>query len=625
MQIKNLKVNEKNIEEMINCSILSNSKLQRNIYLQKLANGIMQGPLTNKPEVDKEWLKNYSEEDLKILMPEESIYTYMYKQNAGHLNDIAIDYFGKKMTYGEFFEEIDKCAKSFIKNGIKDEDIVTICMPSTPETLISFYALNKIGAVANMVHPLSSENQIRDFINKVDSKLVITIDSSFNKVKSILNETNVNKVVCVTPNNSMPLPLKMAYKFSKEATKIEDNDKLTKWNAFINEGKSIIEKIKTVPYRKNKAAVILQTGGTTGKSKGVVLTNDNFNGMVEQFRVNAKNFKRGDKMLTVMPPFHGFGLCSSVHLPLSFGVTAVLVPRVDINKIDKLMMKNKINHIVAVPTLFKGMMNVVNKKAKNGKLKNFDLSGLKYAVSGGSLAKNGFEESVDKFFEKYGADIKLEKGYGLSEAVAGVTFATGDMKQENTVGIPMVDTEIKIVDPETKNNLQNLQIGEICVKGPSVMKEYYNNKKETKSTLIDGWLHTGDLGYMKDGQLYFSERKGNMIISSGVNVYPNEIEQVIEKHDAVSACAVIGIYHPYKEEVPKAYIALKPGYEISDEINEEIQELCKLNLDRYSIPASFEYREDLPQTLLGKISHAELKKEEATKNNGIVKVYKKSK
>lgn len=509
-----------------------------------------------------------------------------------------------------------------MKKNIGKGDIVTICMPSTPETIISFYALNKIGAVANMVHPLSSENQIKEFINKVNSKMVIMIDSSFNKVKNIIKETNVKKIVGVTPNNSMPLPLKIGYKLSKDSTKIENDDMLTKWNDFIEEGKSIKEEVKSIPYTINKASVILQTGGTTGKSKGVVLTNDNFNGMVEQFKVNAKNFERGDKMLTVMPPFHGFGLCSSIHLPLSFGVTAVLIPRVDINKIDKVMMKNKINHIVAVPTLFKGMMNVVNKKSKNGKLKNFNLSGLKYAVSGGSLAKNGFEADVDNFFARHGANIKLEKGYGLSEAVAGVTFATGDMKEENTVGIPMIDTEIKIVDQSTQEVLQNNQVGEICVKGPSIMKGYYNNKKETNNTLIDGWLHTGDLGYMKEGQLYFSERKGNMIISSGVNVYPNEIEQIIEKHPAVSACAVIGIYHPYKEEVPKAYVSLKPGYEISDEINEEIQELCKLNLDRYSIPASIEYREELPQTLLGKISHAELKKEEASKINN-VKVYKK--
>ena len=491
-----------------------------------------------------------------------------------------------------------------------------MCMPSTPEVLIALYALNKIGAIANMVHPLSSENQIKDFINKVDSKLVITIDQAYEKIHNIQKDTNAKKVVVVSPSDSMPLYLKLLYPISKDAAKIKDKSELTKWKDFINEGKNIPNVIDS-PYEENRSAIILQTGGTTGEPKGVVLTDDNFNGMVEQFRIDASKYERGDKMLTIMPPFHGFGLCSSMHLPLSFGVGIVLIPRVNINKIDDLLTKNKISHIVAVPTLFKGMMKVVREKEKKGKLKNFDLSGLKYVVSGGALAKNGFEADVDSFLTEHGCKVKLNKGYGLSEAVAGVTFATDEMKNENTVGIPMIATDVKIVDPETKVELQNEQIGEICVKSSAVMKEYYNNPEATEKTLIDGWLHTGDLGYFKEGQLYFSERKGNMIISSGVNVYPSQIEEIIETHYAVSACAVVGIYHPYKEEVPKAYVVLKPGYESNDIINDEISESCKKNLDRYSWPASIEYKEELPQTLLGKINHSKLKEESK------VKVFKK--
>lgn len=621
MKVENLEVNKNNMINVCEKTLSKEEKIKRNLHLKKLLSGEVLGPLTNMPNIDKDWLKYYTEEQLKnISVPEETMYSYMKKGNLNYLYDIAINYFDKEISYKEFLKKIDDCAKSFKKNGIGEGDIVTICMPSTPETLISFYALNKIGAVANMVHPLSSENEIKYFVNRVKSKMIITIDATYEKVKNIVGETKLEKVVTVTPKDSMPFPLSALYSVSSQATKIKDTSQMTKWKDFIKEGKDI-EEVKEVPYKKDRAAAILQTGGTTGTPKGVVLTNENFNSMVEQFKVNAENFKRGDNMLAVMPPFHGFGLCSSNHLPLSYGVTVNLIPKININEIDKLMKKYKINHIVAVPTLFKGMMMVINKKEKEGKLKNFDLSGLKYAVSGGALAKNGFESNVDNFFHTHGTDTKLCKGYGLSEAVAGVTFATGDMKDENTVGIPMVDTSIKIVDPETKEILPNEEIGEICIQGPTVMKEYYDNLEETEATLIDGWLHTGDLGYMKEGQLYFSERKGNMIISSGVNVYPNEIEQVIESHQAVSACAVIGIYHPYKEEVPKAYVVLKPEYEMSEEINEEIQDLCKKNLNRYSIPASIEYRESLPQTLLGKISHIQLKKEEKTKEK--VMVYKK--
>ena len=598
----------------------SEEEVLRNLYLRKLALGEINGPLTNVPNIDKEWLKYYTDEQIKKKMPKCTMYDFMIKNNLEHLDDVALVYFDKKITYKKFIEEIDKCAKSFIKNGIDEGDKVTICMASTPETLIALYALNRIGAVANMVHPLSSENQIKDFVNRVESKIIITIDSSYTKVDKILSETKTEKVVVVSPNNSMPFPLKTVYPLTKSATKIKDKSKLVLWNDFVKEGKNINLAEYIGEYKENRAAVILQTGGTTGTPKGVVLTDDNFNGMVEQFKANAENFERGDHMLTIMPPFHGFGLCSSMHLPLSLGVSIVLIPKVNIERIDKDIKRYKINHIVAVPTFFKGLRTVVNRKKQEGKIKDFDLSSLKYTVSGGSLAKNGFENDTDSFLAENNASIKLCKGYGLSEAVAGVTFATEDMKNENTVGIPMVNTNNKIINPETKELLENDQIGEICVKGPSVMKEYYKNEEETNRCLIDGWLHTGDIGYFHEGQLYFSERKGNMIISSGVNVYPNEIEQVIESHHAVAACAVIGVYHQYKEEVPKAYICLKPGYEICDEINNEIQELCSKNLDRYSQPASFEYREELPQTLLGKISHNKLREEN---NTASYKVYQK--
>lgn len=596
-----------------------NEEIDRNLYLRKLLTGEIIGPLTNYPNIDKDWLLNYTEEQIKNKMPKTTMYNYVKNANNENLDDIAIIYFDKKISFRKFFNMVDLCAASFYKNGVKEGDIVTLCMPYTPEVIVSVYALNKIGAVASMVHPLSSENQIKEYINKVRSKLVISIDASYNKVNNIRKDIYVDKVIMVSPSDSMPLYMKPIYPYTKDAAKIEDKKNLTTWNQFMKDGKGI--EVDSVPYEEDRPAVIMRTGGTTGPSKGAVLTNDNFNLMVEQFKANAKNFEKGDTMLTVMPPFHGFGLCSSCHLPLSLGVKIVLIPKININVIDKLMMKYKINHIVAVPTLFKGLKMVVRKKQIAGKLKNFSLKGLKYAVSGGSLAKNGFEDDTDLFFKENGTNIKLSKGYGLTEAVAGVTFADENMKDENNVGIPMVATNIKIVDQETGEILPNNEIGEICVKGPTVMKEYYNNIEETVATIKDGWLHTGDIGYMNNGCLYFSERKGNMIISSGVNVYPSEIEQVIERCNKVAACAVIGIDHPYKEEVPKAFIELKPGIEATDEIDNEIQQLCIKNLDRYSQPFAYEYRDKLPQTLLGKISHNELKKEEERRKG--YKIYEK--
>lgn len=589
-----------------------NEQKFRDLYLRDLALGKIEGPPTGYASLDKPWLKYYSEKQIMAEMPKETMYHYMMKNNMNHLDDIALLYFGNKITYKELQTQIEKCAKSLIARGIRPDDKVTLCMPNTPEAVIMVYALNRIGAVANMVHPLSSQNEIRNFINEVNSKIVMTIDSSASKVSNIINETNAEDVIVVSPSDSMKFPLKQLYNCTNKV-KLDKDDRFISWNKFLSFGDKVKE-VKDYEYQENHVAVLLHTGGTTGTPKAVELTNDNFNSMVEQFFLSADNFNRGDKMLTVMPVFHGFGLCSSLHLPLSRGVAAILIPKIDIQNVDKLLNKYKPNHILGVPTLFKGIKSVIEKKMESGKLKDFDLSYLKYAVSGGDTVLSNFEEEINSFFLKHGSKAKLAKGYGFTEAVAGVTFAYDDYNNVSSVGIPMVQTNMKIVKSNTDEEVLIGEPGEICVKGPTVMRGYYNNPEETKQTIVDSWVHTGDVGtFNKDGILYFNQRKGEMIISSGVNVYPKEVETIIESNPAVAACAVIGIYHPYKGEVPKAYIALKEGYEYSKELENEIIDACKKNLNRYSIPASYEFREQLPQTLLGKICRNELREEEKAK------------
>lgn len=593
MKIKNLTVNEEKL---------------RDLHLRKLALGKIQGPPTGIPSIDKKFLIHYTEEQIMAEMPSTTIYNYMLEKNLDNLDDIAVIYFGKKYSYKKLKKQIDECAKSLQQRGIGVNDIVTICMPNTPEAVIMFYALNKIGAVASMIHPLSSENEIKEFLNEVNSKMVVTIDSSYSKITNIMDDTKLEDIVVVSPKDSMPFPLKQLYKFTKNNCKIIKNLKTVMWNDFIKFGRKI-DKVNEHPYEKGKTSVIMHSGGTNGTPKGVELTDDNFNSMVEQFVLKADNFERGDRMLTIMPVFHGFGLCSSIHLPLSQGVTTILIPKISIKNIDKTLNKYKPNHLLGVPTLFNGIMSVINNKLTNGKLKKFDLSYLKYAVSGGDAVKESFETEVNRFFSKCGSNAKLSKGYGLTEAVAGATFAYGEYNAADSVGIPMVKTNIKIVDIETGEEVSENIDGEICISGPTIMKAYYGRQNDTLGALKDGWLHTGDIGHIQNGILYFSQRKANMIISSGVNVYPRTIEEVIEKHPAVQQCAVIGIYHSYKNEVPKAFIVLKEGYDLTEEIKQEIKQLCDSNLNKYSIPYSYEYRKTLPQTLLGKVSHTMLKNE----------------
>lgn len=580
-------------------------EVKRNIYLKKIQTGEIQGPPIGKLSLDKNWLKKYTDKELSIKIPHMKIYDYMMKDNLNHFNDKAIVYFGKSITYKNLDKKINAFARSLKQDGIKKGDIITVCMPNTPEAIIAFYAINKIGAIANMIHPLSGQQEIKNYLREVNSKMIITIDSSYNKITNIADETNLQKIVLVSPADSMPIWTKMAYKFSQRKNKLTHDIRAISWDNFIKNGSNYNKEIEE-EYEKNRTAVILHTGGTTGIPKGVELTDDNFNSMVEQFLQTANNFERNDRMLTIMPVFHGFGLCSSVHLPLSAGVMINLIPKLNSKKLDKLITKYKPNHIIGVPTLFKGIIN-------NKKLKKVDLSFLKYVVSGGDLVKDSLENDINDFLKEHNSSAKLSKGYGLSEAVAGATFAYNGYNNPTSVGIPMVATNLKIVKSGTNIEVENGEIGEICLYGPSIMKGYYHNETETNSSIKNGWLHTGDLGYYENDSLYFAQRKGNMIISSGVNVYPSNIEEVIEKHDSVSACAVIGIYHPYKIQVPKAYIVLKEGYELTDELKKEIENLCKKNLNVYSVPYRYEFRDKLPQTLLGKINKKELEQGEKSK------------
>lgn len=600
-KIKNLNVNYDFLLE----------QQKRDLYFRGLLTGKIQGPLTGKLSQDKPWLVHYTDEQI-IKYYEAmasgvcdcSIFDYMLRENKEHLDDIALYYYGTKITYRELEKKADQFAASVLAKGIKPGDVVTVCMPNTPEAVYAFYGLNKIGVIANMIHPLSSANEIKNYLNEGHSKMLITIDSSLEKISSIINDTEVEDAIVVSPADSMPLPLRLGYKLKVGSPKVAHSGKFSTFKQFMKFGKG--KKVVPYNYQGDETVVMLHTGGTTGDSKAACLSNKNFNAMVEQFKYNVDNFSRGDKMLTVMPVFHGFGLCSSLHLPLSYGVGCVLIPKLNAKDIGSIFKKYHPNHILGVPTLFKGIIGC-------GELQNEDLSYVKNIVSGGDLVKNSLEDRINQFFADRGAKVLLEKGYGLTEIVAGATFAVGDYNAYGSTGIPMIGTNLKLVKLGTDEEVSIGEMGEICLQGPTVMQGYYQNPEANIQTLQDNWLHTGDLGHCPEDQLYFYSRRGDMIISSGINVYPNVIEQVIEEHDAVSACVVVGVPDDYKGEIPKAYIVLKDNQEATEEIRNEINQLCIDNLNKYSVPKQFEYVDELPQTLLGKVTRRKLKEKAKVK------------
>ena len=505
-----------------------------------------------KKKPNAPWKKYYTKEEFDIKVPDESIYQVLEKSASNVPNHIALEYMGKNISYKQFLQLIDKCAKSFLQIGIKEGDIVTICMPNTPETLISFYAINKIGAIANMIHPLSSEEEIKDYLKETESVAFVMIDLCYEKVKNIIDDTSVRKTIVVSARNSMPLFLGLGYLVTKshKIKKPKHDIKYIYWNDFLLKSYLYRGTVET-KYNKNSPSVILHSGGTTGNPKGILLSDYNFNAMLEQAKVIFKNLRPGDAILNILPNFHGFGLAVSMHLPLCLGVKLVLIPQFNAKKIDELIVKYRPAVLTGVPTLYDAMMN-------NTGMKHVDLSCLKYVVSGGDSLTLSMFTKLNNFLKDHGANVKVLQGYGMTESLAATAVSHGVSYREGSIGIPFPGNYFKMVYPGTQDEVPTGEDGEICVCGPTVMLGYLNNEKETNEVLQmhkdkNIWLHTGDIGCIdEDGILYFKQRLKRMIISSGYNVYPQHIENVIEEHEAVLNCSVIGIPHPYKVEVAKA-------------------------------------------------------------------------
>lgn len=564
-------------------------------------------------KVKTPWYDFYDGVKPHLEYPDISIYNMLENSMKNREDYISYNYYGTKKTYKEFITQIDKCARALKSLGIKATERVSICMPNTPEAIIAFYAINKIGAVANMIHPLSAENEIKYFFNISKSKYVIAIDIAFNKINHIANDTKLKKCIVVSAKNSMPMYLKIGYQLTKgRKIKLEKSDLNLSWNDFIKLGEDYNKNIKS-NFKGNDVAAILYSGGTTGYPKGIELTNLNFNALAIQSFEACQCLKEKDKVLSIMPVFHGFGLGICIHTVQYFGGTSILLPQFSAKTFDKLLKKYKPNIIAGVPTLYEALL-------KNKNLDGYDLSFLKCVISGGDSLSISLKEKVDTFLKEHGANIQIREGYGLTECVTGSCLTPINYYRKGSIGIPYPDTYYKIVKPNTEEELPFGEEGEILISGPSVMKGYLDDEQETKLTLRkhkDGltWMYTGDLGYMdKDGFIYFKQRLKRMIISSGYCLYPQYIENIIDSHPKVLMSCVIGINHPYKVQVAKAFIVLRNGYTADDDLLKEIKEHCEKNLARYSWPTEYEFRSELPKTLVGKIAYSKLEEEERGKN-----------
>lgn len=565
--------------------------------------------LNKKNNIKTPWLKYYKEGvPAHLNYPKGTMVGYFLEAVARYPENIAIEYYGRTYTYRAFYEMIRDTAKSLKSQGVKEGDTIAICMPNTPEAILMFYAANMVGALVSLIHPLSAEKEIQNYINGSGATFLLSLDLVYDKVHNIVDNTCIKKIVIASAGDSLKTIKKFLYKFKNRGTvpKIELTDDIMTWNEFINYGYDYQGEIACLKGA-NDPAVILYSGGTSGDPKGILLTNMNFNALALSCHKMIEQSGEGESILAILPIFHGFGLGVCIHTTLGCGMRVVLVPNFNPKDFGKLLHKHKISIVCGVPSLFESL-------TKTSMGKN-DLSKLKSAISGGDFMSKDLKNKVDTYFREHGSNAEIRVGYGLTEASAAICVTPTGEYRESSIGVPFPDTYIKVVRVGTHDEVPYGEDGEICISGPTVMMGYLNNLEETIQTLQiheDGrtWLHTGDVGSMdKDGFVYFKQRVKRIIISNGYNLYPSYIETIINSYPDVFTSTVIGIPHPKKVQVAKAYIVLKDGVKPSKDVEKSIRLHCEKNLARYSLPAVYEFRESLPKTLVGKVAYRELEKE----------------
>ena len=560
------------------------------------------------------WIKNLGGVPAHLEYFQGSMYDKIAQIAVNYPDYIAYDFMGDKVKYKDFIRKVDECARALAAIGVKEGERVTICMPNAPQAVIMFYAVNKVGAIANMVHPLSSEKEIEFYLKESASVVCITLDQFYGKFENIRGNVPLRSLILTSIKDVLSPIKKKGYYLAqgRKLKKVPANAEIVWWEKFLRDGTNYHGPFH-VERKSEDPAVILYSGGTTGTTKGILLSNMNFNALSQQIIATNPMFKPGDKMLAVMPIFHGFGLGVCIHSMLANGGRCLLIPRFNPESYAKLLKKHKPNFIAGVPTLYEALLRIKT-------LDRVDLSCLKGVFSGGDSLSIELKKRFDAFLKEHNATIPVREGYGTTECVTASCLTPSHWAKEGSIGLPFPDTFYKIVKPGTEDEMPYGEEGEICLAGPTVMMEYINNPEETANTLrrhadVLTWVHTGDLGMMdEDGFVYFRQRIKRMIVTNGYNVYPSQIENVLDAHEYVHMSCVIGVPDPLKMQKVVAFVVLKPGLKVSqEEAKEAILEHCSKYVAKYAMPADIQFRDDMPKTLVGKVAYRILEEGELQK------------
>lgn len=565
--------------------------------------------LTGYPSIDKPWLKYYSVEAINAKLPECTIYELLWKSNKDYLENTALNYYGRKFTYGQVFDGIKKAAKAFSAIGVKKGEVVIICTVNTPEMVYALYALNRLGAIANMVDPRTNVDGIREYILESDARFVMTIDLAYPTIVKASEGTSVEKVIVVSPSDSLPPITKALYKIKNKSPKLGEQTLF--WKDFVVLGNGIEPKYAT--YEKDTCCVMAHTGGTTGFPKAVMLSNDNVNSMTHGYRYLNIPFERKQRYFDDLPPFIMYGLCLATHTTLCMGFEVVLYPVFDSKGFPKQFAKYKPHH-------YSALVDHPKYLATDKITKDMDLSFFIAGAVGGDTVSCELELEVNEYLRTHGCKYELIKGFGMTELAATAVTTFPGANAIGSVGVPLIANSMKIVDIDTLSELSYNQTGELWISGPSVMLGYYNKPKENEEIFVTDekgvhWIRTGDLGHItEDGMLYHEGRIRRIYMTAHegqpAKIFPMLVEGAFKKSKYLSECSVVGrkkAGSDYYETV--AFIVKKDKAVADSNIITELTKICVEDVPSYMIPAKYCFVDELPRTPIGKINFRSLEKE----------------
>ncbi|HBA37932.1 MAG TPA: hypothetical protein DCY94_04355, partial [Firmicutes bacterium] len=616
-------------------------RIARNLHLRKLLTGELYGPLTGKPGIDKPWLLEFPEETIKNFpFIGKTVFRYLYDNNIGHLDDVVIVFEGKEITNREFIESIIDTASALKKMGVKEGDFVSVCLPNTPESACFLYACSILGAVADFIDPIASEEGLKSYLDISNPKYLITMDMAYDKFKNLIKEKGITDVIVTSPVESLIPSDDERIEEDNLAFQARDCEYMESTSAnirtfkkFMKDGRGAytLEEME-VPYEPLRPVSVVHSGGTTGTPKGVLMSNDNLNSFATQIMNTTLGYKRDNTLLSLMPEFVGYGLSLGLHVARVAGMKTYMIPKYIPEEIDELIAKFKPNVVTGSPAHLE--LFAESEMLRNEKV---DLSGLDSFIVGGSAIHPKVENKGNGLLFENGSSNKVKKGYGFTENNCAVTMCiNNEVNELGGCGVPLPFTEVTIYDNKNQRDCGYDEEGEVCVTGPDLMLEYLNNLEENKLALrvhSDGkvWFHSGDLGVInKRGLFKCTGRIKDLIIRyNGQKVYPDDVEKLLSAHVDVKYISLVGTQDKdhFNGEVPIAFVVFNEGATLETS-KSSLKDFAEEKLVSYAVPEEYFQIEAMPKTKTGKVDKKVLRPmvtlDEETKTYKMVPVGKKN-